>query len=210
METSTWKILSSINCNDKTEKKNGLTYLSWAWAWGIVKSNFPDANYEVVMFFDKPYLFDENLGYLIQTKVTINGETIPMQLPILDGANKSMNINEYEYNSSKWDNGKKVQIKKTVQKASMFDVNTTIMRCLTKNLAMFGLGHYIYAGEDLPIEVISEVEKNKEIELAKKLLDTAGTIENLNFLYNSLEPHLKIEEIINYCKKIKTKLTIKE
>lgn len=137
---STWAVLSAINCNDKTEKKNGLTYLSWAWAWGIVKENYPEANYKVRQYDGKPYLFDENLGYLVTTEVTINGETIEMSLPVMDGSNKAQKHVAYTYG----------KYNKTCEAATMFDINTAIMRCLTKNLAMFGLGHYIYAGEDLP------------------------------------------------------------
>ena len=149
---STWAVLSAINCNEHTEQKNGLTYLSWAWAWGIVKTNFPDANYRVRQYDGKPYLFDENLGYLVTTEVTINGETIEMSLPVMDGANKAQKHIAYlyavkEYKGGKWTGN---FTDKNVEPATMFDINTAIMRCLTKNLAMFGLGHYIYAGEDLP------------------------------------------------------------
>ena len=147
---SVWSVLSKINCNDKTEKKNGLTYLSWSWAWGIVKENFADAKYEVYEYNGKPYLYDEDLGYMVKTSVTINGDTIPMHLPVMDGANKAMKNQIYFYKTKYGE--------KSVEQASMFDVNKTIMRCLTKNLAMFGLGHYIYAGEDLP-ESDEEQEK---------------------------------------------------
>lgn len=149
---STWAVLSAINCNEHTEQKNGLTYLSWAWAWGIVKTNFPDANYRVRQYDGKPYLFDENLGYLVTTEVTINGETIEMSLPVMDGANKAQKNVAYSYSVKEYKNRNWTGniIDKNVEPATMFDINTAIMRCLTKNLAMFGLGHYIYAGEDLP------------------------------------------------------------
>ena len=142
MEKTPFNALYSLDVNAKTEKKNGLTYLSWAWAWAEVKKHAPDANYEVVLFDNKPYLFDAYLGYLVATKVTINGETIGMQLPVMDGANKAQKNVPYTYKTKY---GEKV-----VEAATMFDINTAIMRCLTKNLAMFGLGLYIYAGEDLP------------------------------------------------------------
>lgn len=153
---SVFETLSAINCNDHTEQKNGLTYLSWAWAWGIVKSYYPSANYEVVEYGGRPYLHDANLGYLVTTKVTIEGETIPMSLPVMDGANKAQKHMAYTFKTKYGE--------KSVEAATMFDINTAIMRCLTKNLAMFGLGHYIYAGEDLPKSVetrsISEVMKD--------------------------------------------------
>ena len=144
MSKSIFETLSAINVNDKVEKKKDLTYLSWSYAWGEVKKAYPSATYNVI--FDpithKPYFYDENLGYMVMTSVTIDGETLEMWLPVMDGANQAMRNHVYEYST-------RYGIK-TVDAASMFDVNKTLMRCLTKNLAMFGLGLYIFAGEDLP------------------------------------------------------------
>lgn len=134
--------LNALNVNEKTEKKNGLTYLSWAWAWAEFKKVCPDATYEVIKFNGLPYAYDENTGYMVYTTVTACGVTHEMWLPVMDGANKAMKNQPYKYTSY----GKE----KTCAAATMFDINKTIMRCLTKNLAMFGLGLYIYAGEDLP------------------------------------------------------------
>lgn len=149
---STFDVLSAINVNDKVEKKSNLTYLSWAWAWAEVKKVYPDASYEVIgdKATNKPYFYDENLGYMVVTSVTIEGKTLDMWLPVMDGANKAMMAKPYTYKGNTWVNGKKVEVDKTVEAATMFDINKTLMRCLTKNLAMFGLGLYIYAGEDLP------------------------------------------------------------
>ncbi len=140
---TTWEKLWAINVNEQTENKQGKKYLSWAWAWGIVKKTCSDANYKVVNYEGKPFLFDENLGYLVKTTVTIDNESIPMHLFVMDGFNKAQKAADYTYELK---NG----TKRACKAASMFDINTAIMRCLTKNLAMFGLGHYIYAGEDLP------------------------------------------------------------
>jgi len=134
--------LSAINVNDRVEKKDGLSYLSWAWAWSEVKKACPDASYRIGQT-----EYDEVLGFMCHTTVTIEGETLEMWLHVMDGKNKSMKKYPYEY-STKYGN-------KSVDAATTFDVNKTIMRCLVKNLAMFGLGIYIYAGEDLP-----EVEAN--------------------------------------------------
>lgn len=135
--------LYNINVNDKTEDKNGLTYLSWAWAWAEFKKAFPDAEYEVKKFENGlPYVYDENTGYMVFTSVTVDGLTHEMWLPVMDGNNKAMKNKPYEVQTK--------YKKFTVNAATMFDINKTIMRCLTKNLAMFGLGLYIYAGEDLP------------------------------------------------------------
>lgn len=128
-----------VNVNDKTEKKGNLTYLSWAWAWAEFKKLYPDATYEVKKFDGLPYVHDGDTGYMVYTSVTADGMTYEMWLPVMDARNK------------------------TLMNATMFDINKTIMRCLAKNLAMFGLGLYIYAGEDLP-----------EDEQAQKSSDTAA------------------------------------
>ena len=140
----TFELLSALNVNDKVEKKSNLTYLSWAWAWAEVKKACPDATYQVIVDVttNKPYFYDEALGYMVMTEVTIEGETLEMWLPVMDGANKAMMNKPYTYQTRYGE--------KTVDAATMFDINKTLMRCLTKNLAMFGLGLYIYAGEDLP------------------------------------------------------------
>ena len=151
---SVFETLFQKNVNDNVEKKKTgkteLSYLSWSWAWAEVKKLFPDARYEILKFQSAngnllPYLYDEKTGYMVFTNVTIDNLTHEMWLPVMDGANKAMKGEEYTY-STRY-NGEK-----TVEPASMFDVNKTIMRCLVKNLAMFGLGLYIYSGEDLPEE----------------------------------------------------------
>ena len=134
---TTFEKLSAINVNNHVEKKNGLTYLSWAWAWSEVKKACPDATYTI-----GETEYDEYTGFMCHTYVTIGGETLEMWLPVMDGANKSMKKVAYKY-STKYG-------EKLVEAATSFDINKTMMRCLVKNLAMFGLGIYIYAGEDLP------------------------------------------------------------
>jgi len=129
--------LSSINVNEHVEKKDGLTYLSWAWAWTATKKECPDASYTIL-----PTDYDEDLGFMCHTSVTIDGQTLEMWLPVMNGANKSMKKKAYSYATKYGD--------KQVEAATTFDINKTMMRCLVKNLAMFGLGIYIYAGEDLP------------------------------------------------------------
>lgn len=129
--------LSAINVNDKVEKKDGLTYLSWAWAWSETKRACPDATYKIL-----ETEYDDAIGFMCHTTVTIEGETLEMWLPVMDGKNKSMKKHSYTY-ATKYG-------EKQVEAATTFDINKTIMRCLVKNLAMFGLGIYIYAGEDLP------------------------------------------------------------
>lgn len=140
--SSVFENLNSANVNGHTEEKNGLTYLTWAWAWAEVKKVYPEANYTIEKFDGLPYVYDEKTGYMVYTTVTIENITHEMWLPVMDGANKAMKAKPYEYQTKYG--------KKTCEAATMFDVNKTIMRCLVKNLAMFGLGLYIYAGEDLP------------------------------------------------------------
>ena len=129
--------LNAINVNEKTEKKKSgnteLTYLSWTWAWAEVKKRYPDAHYEIIMHDGLPYVYDENTGYMVFTTVTIQDITHMMWLPVMDGANKAMKNKPYTYST-------KYSGEKSVEAATMFDVNKTIMRCLVKNLAMFGLG----------------------------------------------------------------------
>ncbi len=144
VDKSSFERLYNINVNDKKEDKNGLTYLSWTWAWAEIKKIHPDATYIVKKFENGlPYVYDEKTGYMVFTEVTIDGLTHEMWLPVMDGSNKAMKSTPYTYKNRY---GKEFE----VSPATMFDINKTIMRCLTKNLAMFGLGLYIYAGEDLP------------------------------------------------------------
>lgn len=139
-----FKELYSINVNEHTEERNGLTYMSWAWAWAEFKKRCPDATYTVWKDANGlPYVYDPNTGYMVYVTVTADGLTHEMWLPVMDGANKAMKAEAYTV-TNKW--GKETK----VEAATMFDVNKTIMRALTKCLAMFGLGLYIYAGEDLP------------------------------------------------------------
>lgn len=162
---SVFTTLNDINVNGHTEDRNGLTYLSWAWAYAEVKKIYPDMQYEVVKFNGLPYAFDELTGYMVYTKVTIEGITHEMWLPVMDSNNKAMKAFPYEYETKSG--------KRTVQAATMFDINKTIMRCLTKNLAMHGLGLYIFSGEDLP-----EAEKEKE-----KAEQTKGMVDELKTLW---------------------------
>ncbi len=134
---SVFERLSAINVNEHVEKKKDLTYLSWAWAWAVTKRECPDATYKIL-----PTEYDDALGFMVHTEVTIEGETLGMWLPVMDGANKSMLKTSYTYSTRYGD--------KQVDAATTFDINKTLMRCLVKNLAMFGLGIYIHAGEDLP------------------------------------------------------------
>lgn len=164
MEKKIFDTLYSVNVNERTEKKNGLTYLSWAWAWAEFVKVCPDAKYEIKMFDGRPYMYDDNLGYMVFTSVTVGDDTKDMWLPVMDGANKAMKNHAYKYVVRQYnkDTRKMENTEKVCAAATMFDINKTIMRCLTKNISMFGLGLYIYAGEDLPEEIEEEKPEAKE------------------------------------------------
>lgn len=161
---SVFKKLAAIDVSAYTEKKNGLTYLSWAQAWREFKSQCPEATYSIAKGAEgRPYIEDENLGYMVMTTVTVGDESHSMWLPVLDFRNKAIPVGQ----------------------ATMFDVNTALMRCLTKNLAMFGLGVYIYAGEDLPIEAAKSAED------CLKTLADCNVIEDLAAAWKALPAAFK-------------------
>lgn len=173
--------LYTINVKDKTEQKNGLTYLSWAWAWAEFVKVCPEAKYEIKMFDGKPYVYDDKLGYMVFTSVTVGDDTKDMWLPVMDSSNKSMKDHPYQYKAKQWQNGKPIVVDKTCEPASMFDINKAIMRCLTKNISMFGLGLYIYAGEDLPEEIKDEQKEERweGLEKPQGLKDVADEFRNV-------------------------------
>ena len=141
--------LSNLDLSDKCEKRESLTYVSWSNAWSEFKSAYPSATYQILKNENGlPYFSDPNLGIMVFTEVTVDDVTHQMWLPVMDSKNKAMKLEPYTY--SVWNNFKKAFEEKTVQAASMFDINKTLMRCLVKNLAMFGLGLYIFLGDDLP------------------------------------------------------------
>ena len=151
-----FETLNKIDVSEHIEEKNKLKYLSWAWAWSELKKQYPTASYKILRFENNlPYVYDNNTGYMVFTEMTINEITHEMWLPVMDGANKAMKNISYKYKTHYGE--------KTVEPATMFDINKTIMRCLVKNIAMFGLGLYIYAGEDLP-DVPEEMITKEQIE----------------------------------------------
>lgn len=128
--------LLQTNVNGHTEKKNNLTYLSWAWAWAEALKADPAATYKVEMFQEHgqngacrtvPYM-NINGSCMVFVTATLFGKPMTCQLPVMDYKNKA------------------------IQEPDAFAVNTAIMRCMTKALSLHGLGLYIYAGEDLPEE----------------------------------------------------------
>ena len=142
---SVFEVLSAVNCNLHTEKKGGLTYLSWPWAWHEVKIRYPFANYGVCEDeHGRPYFSDGHTCW-VKVFVTIEGITHTEYLPIMDARNNSI----------------------PADKVTSFDMNKAIQRALTKACARHGLGLYIYAGEDLP-EDSAEPEKKAAAKTAPK------------------------------------------
>ena len=133
--------LLKLNVNEHTEKKNNLTYLSWAWAWAEALKADPSAHFQVMMFGDKCYM-DINGTGMVWVTVTMFGKPMTCMLPVMDSYNKPITIEGVTTINK---HGKEV-----TTKLDSFNVNTAIMRCMTKALALHGLGLYIYSGEDLP------------------------------------------------------------
>lgn len=130
--------LNAINVSDKIEKKNGLSYLSWAYAWGELKKLHPDANYTIYENKDGWNYFTDGKTCWVKTGVSVNGLEHIEYLPVMDFKNKSIPLDL----------------------VTSFEVNKTIQRSLTKAVARHGLGLYVYAGEDLPEDnKVAVVEK---------------------------------------------------
>lgn len=154
--------LCSLDMNDKVEKRENLSYLSWANAWAEFKRAYPSATYRIVKdpITNLPYFADERTGIMVYTEVTVDDITHEMWLPVMNTSNKAMKLEPYTYKV--YDKFKKEYVERTVEAASMFDINKTIMRCLVKNMAMFGLGLYIYAGEDIPEKMVEDNTNQQE------------------------------------------------
>ena len=165
--SNTFETLNKINVNDKTEQKNGLTYLSWAWAWGEIKKVDPKANYTIYENADGLFYHTDGKTAWVKTGVTVDGIEHIEYLPVMDYKNKSI----------------------SVENITSFDVNKAIQRSLTKACARHGLGLYIYAGEDLPeSEKMSDEDMKAEI---KKLIKDTKT-DTKKYLY-SMGQHFKKE-----------------
>ena len=128
MEKSLFEVLNEIDCSQHIEKKNGLTYLSWAWAWQILKKHYPSSTYTIYEdAMGRNYHTDGRTCW-VKTGVTVNGVEHIEYLPVMDHRNKSIPL----------------------ESITSFDVNKAIQRSLTKAAARHGIGLYVYAGEDLP------------------------------------------------------------
>lgn len=159
-ENNIYKTLSAMNVKGLTKERNGLTYLPWANAWDIFKQKCPEATYEVKKNEQGLPYFASDLGFMVYTSVTVGEITHEMWLPVMDGANRSLKSTPQEYQRTGKD-GNPYTV--TIPAATMNDVNKAVMRCLTKNLAMFGLGIHVYEGED-----VTMAEKEAAIENSRQ------------------------------------------
>jgi hypothetical protein len=146
-EKNYFEVLNNIDVGDKIEKKNGLSYLSWAWAWGEIKKRHPDAIYTIYENADGLFYHTDGKTAWVKTGVTVNGIEHIEYLPVMDYKNKSI----------------------TIENITSTDVNKAIQRSLTKAVARHGLGLYIYAGEDLPEEKKGTTDKEMDDHLEKKI-----------------------------------------
>jgi hypothetical protein len=129
--------LNNIDCSEHMEKKGKFSYLSWAFAVAALKKKHPQASWIVRRFDNMPYCKTE-LGYFVEVEVHVEGVAHSQIHPVLDNRNKP------------------------IENPTVFEINTSIQRCLVKAIALHGLGLYIYAGEDLPIDAekpLSEIEQ---------------------------------------------------
>lgn len=163
-EKSVFGVLNAINCNGHTEKKNGLTYLAWAWAWQMVKENYPTAFYTIYENADGLNYHTDGRTCWVKTGVTIEGLEHIEYLPVMDYRNASI----------------------SKDKVTSMDVNKAIQRSLTKACARHGLGLYIYAGEDLPSGEADKMSADDEAdyELACQRIKEAKNRDELVVIYN--------------------------
>jgi len=146
--------LNAINVNEHAEKKNGLTYLSWAWAWPEVKKAYPEATYKIYENEVGWFYHTDGKTAWVKTGVTVEGIEHIEYLPVMDYRNKSI----------------------PVDNITSFDVNKAIQRSLTKACARHGLGLYIYAGEDLPEDATASTEFSRPelMDKVEALMDAKG------------------------------------
>jgi hypothetical protein len=182
MESSYLKF-ASVNVNSHTEKKNGLTYLSWAWAVDQLLRVDPAAFWT----YDEPKMFGETM--MVFCTVHALGKSMTAQLPVMDHRNRP------------------------IPSPDAFQVNTAMQRCLAKAIALHGLGLYIYAGEDLPYEEekpkIEAKATVEQIQACKERLMKASSVEELRGIYSELADSEKAI-FKEFCQALAERLRVKE
>lgn len=174
-----FSILNAIDANSEIEYKEGIKYISWVSAWRTVKSLFPDANYEVIKNENGMPYFEDSNGAMVFTKVTIQGQTHEMWLPVMNSINKAMKKEPYTYKTKTGE--------KSVEAYTSFDINKTIMRCLAKNLAMFGYGLYIYDKEEFNSAYTPPTLDEEQISAIKNLIAETESDEEKFLKFNKVK-----------------------
>ena len=140
--SNVWNTLSAIDCSKHVEKKNGFTYLSWAWAWSILKQHYPTAQYTKHLFQvngnNLPYMLDADGNAYVTVTVKIMPENNADSITALESATEIMPVLNHA--------------NRPIKNPNSFEVNASLQRCMVKAIAALGLGCYIYAGEDMPME----------------------------------------------------------
>jgi len=140
--SNVWNTLSAIDCSKHVEKKNGFTYLSWAWAWSILKQHYPTAQYTKHLFQvngnSLPYMLDADGNAYVTVTIKIMPENNAESITALESATEIMPVLNHA--------------NRPIKNPNSFEVNASLQRCMVKAIAALGLGCYIYAGEDMPME----------------------------------------------------------
>jgi hypothetical protein len=160
--------LLKINVNDHVEKKGNLSYLSWAWAWAEVLKIDPGAHWKVYEWNMRPAMFMPDGSAMVKVAVMIKGDEKLCVLPVMDNRNRA------------------------IQNPDAFAINTAIMRCLAKAIAMHGLGLYIYAGEDLPEGAVATPQIDNDL---IALINGAETLDVLTKLFKKLTKEQRMAHI---------------
>lgn len=192
-----WETLSKVDCSDHIEKKMNLSYLSWAWAWGVLMEHYPDAQFTFQAFTDSDGIMRDAMFYpdgsaSVHVTVSIGDLARSMWLPVMDNRNNA------------------------ISNPTSRQISDAKMRCLVKCIAILGLGHYIFAGEDLPVidkekesgsaderddtsnqppngesAESEDVVDEKFIEIVETFIEDVETVESLNKFYTDNEPQFK-------------------
>ena len=158
----TFNELRLINVNEHTEKKGKFTYLSWTWAVDTLLQNDPSATWT----FGDPVYFNESV--MVFCTVTAMGKSMTCQMPVLNHQNKA------------------------IPNPNAMDVNTAMMRCLVKTISLFGIGLYIYAGEDLPDE--EPVDLSKEAQEWCEAIAEATDLDDLKDVFTKAWNEIKSDK----------------
>jgi len=183
--SNVWNTLSAIDCSKHVEKKNGFTYLSWAWAWSILKQHYPTAQYTKHLFQvngnNLPYMLDADGNAYVTVTIKIMPENNAESITALESATEVMPVLNHA--------------NRPIKNPNSFEVNASLQRCMVKAIAALGLGCYIYAGEDMPMESPTAMAESPNIKSdtpAPKKIASPLTVEQEIALAPDVEPLKKL------------------